>query len=259
MQAKMEVEKREKTGGKKTLSWDITPQVFPSLCTNDLQTPKNCHKCKSEDVAEPYINAEKNTWKFRRAENYRLQGIIRNWFCDCGRELGLKYPVNYHQTAKCLYTRYKGSVNIAKDEKQAFYLGLVRCARIWTCPVCATKIQQVRKKEVRNVIDWAYKNGYRCMMITFTFPHYLGQSADGLMKRFSKALAYFRGGKQWQNIKSQLGFTGLIRGLEVTRGDNGWHIHTHEIWIVSKSASVTLPVEIKGKLGLVEMSDIVLW
>jgi hypothetical protein len=182
-------------------------------------------------------NVDVKNWKYYRVERYRLQSIVRKWFFEEGQKRGLEYPENYHKTAKCLVTRHKYAVEIAKKD-QAFYRGLIRCARIWTCPVCAAKIQIVRREEIGKLVNWAYRTGHKCLMVTFTFPHYSCQIAKDLLKRFSKALVYLRGGKQWQFVKQELGFIGLVRGLEVTRGNNGWHIHTHELWIVNKKADV---------------------
>lgn len=181
---------------------------------------------------------EKRDWKFYRAERYRLQSIVREWFCQEGQKQGLEYPANYNKTAKCLYTRYQDEVDIAKIQDTSFYIGLIKCLRIWTCPVCAMQIQAKRKKQVEKLVHWAYSQGYKCIMVTFTFPHYRFQIADDLMNRFSKALRYFRTGKLWQYCKKKIGMVGLLRGLEITRTKNGWHIHTHEIWVVDKKTQV---------------------
>ncbi|WP_223932393.1 hypothetical protein, partial [Aeromonas caviae] len=33
-------------------------------------------------------------------------------------------------------------------------------------------------------------------------------------------------------MRQTLGYRGLVRGLELTYGSNGWHLHTHEMWLV---------------------------
>lgn len=190
------------------------------------------------------LSSEKKNWRWYRAERYRLQSIIRDWLYQEGKKVGLKYPENYHKTAKCLYTRYQQNVEIrSKTEQtyqigQAYYKGLIRCARLWTCPVCAAKIQSERRKETCKLVDWAYKSNYKCLLVTLTSPHYTNQSCQELVKKVTSSLHNFRAGKIWKYWKELIGFTGLVRGLEVNYGENGWHIHTHEIWIVAKNAEI---------------------
>ena len=72
------------------------------------------------------------------------------------------------------------------------------------------------------------------IMVTLTAPHSRAQSLAGLRDRQAKALTLLRSGKGGQKLRDLLGHQGLIRALEVTYGDNGWHLHTHEIWFVDR-------------------------
>lgn len=217
---KQDSEKPEK-GPSRYLHEMFFPRCAPTTYDGILQNVKKMPGKAGKD------------WKYYRAERYRLQSIIRDWIIE-----NKEYSKSHSRVVKCLHTRYKPSIEIAKKE-QAFYRGLVKCGSVWACPVCSAKIQSVRREEIKKTVDWAYKNNHKCMMVTFTFPHYKTQGGSDLMERFSEALAYFRGGKGWQIVKEKLGFLGLIRGLEVLKGKNGWHIHTHELWIVSKQANMS--------------------
>jgi hypothetical protein len=83
-------------------------------------------------------------------------------------------------------------------------------------------------------MEWAYHNGYKCLLVTFTFPHKAWHNCFDLLKQQAKALEKMRRGNAWDVVKKKVGFIGLIRCLEVKYGSNGWHPHTHEVWIVSK-------------------------
>lgn len=72
-------------------------------------------------------------------------------------------------------------------------------------------------------------------MITLTMPHYYSQSCSELLEDQKKALATFRSDGTWSRKMKSFGFEGLIRSLEVTHGKNGWHPHTHEIWITDNT------------------------
>jgi hypothetical protein len=175
-----------------------------------------------------------------RLDRYRLQFQARNLLLNVGQkqvdEGTLKHKQNIHKTAKCLFTRHSQHAVIKKsiEHEKAFYAGLVVCASVWSCPVCAAKIQERRRIEVAKGFDWAYENDKKIVMVTFTFPHYVWQKLNDLLAMQQDAYRRLRSGKAWTNKKQKIGYTGLIRSLELTIGSNGWHPHTHEAWIVDK-------------------------
>lgn len=170
-----------------------------------------------------------------RAERYELQATARDLLMWKGQKLGLKHPANHHHTAKCLHVRIAPEVQVhqSKEHKKAFYAGLVVCGRVWTCPVCAAKIQERRRLEIARAFDHAYSTGRKIVMVTFTFPHYAADRLTDLLAKQADAFKRLRAGKPWERIKDRHGYGGLIRSLEVTLGANGWHPHTHEAWLVS--------------------------
>ncbi|EXJ09037.1 protein rep [Nitrincola nitratireducens] len=176
-----------------------------------------------------------------RAERYMLQAVAREVFVADGNKKKLQYPANRHRTAKCLHVRIAENVGIKRsiEHNKAFYVGLSICGNSWTCPVCAAKVQERRRLEIAQAFAYAYGSDRKMIMVTFTFPHYSFQTLSDLLSRQSEAYKRLRSGKAWEKTKGRIGFGGLIRSLEVTLGDNGWHPHTHEAWLVSKNADVT--------------------
>jgi hypothetical protein len=170
-----------------------------------------------------------------RAQRYELQATARLLFSAEGRKEGLKYGHDYHRTAKCKHISRSGSgAGVHRDQEHgsAFYSGLVTCGSVWACPICAAVIQERRREEIAAAIDWAHANGMQPVMVTLTFPHTAWDSLPELLERQADAFRRLRRGKVWQRIKQRMGYQGLIRSLELTHGENGWHPHTHEIWIV---------------------------
>ncbi len=175
--------------------------------------------------------------KENRAERYRVQGVARMLFAREGERQNLEHPFNYHRSAKCLHTRINPlvDINYSADTERAFYGGLAICGSVWSCPVCAAKIQERRREEISKTMEKVYKERKKkCIMVTLTFPHLSFDRVDDLLKKQATALYKLRSGKPWTKIKEQVGYFGLIRSLELTYGDNGYHPHTHEIWIVDK-------------------------
>lgn len=171
--------------------------------------------------------------RLNRAERYELQASARALFLYEGKASGLKHPHDYHRTAKCMHISI-AAVGVHKSTKhaQAFYSGLMSCGSVWSCPVCTAKIQERRRLEIAEAVGYAYKNKMQTSMVTLTFPHYRKDNLADLVKKQAAALRLFRSGKAWDNFKNKAGFVGLIRALELTHGENGWHPHTHELWFL---------------------------
>lgn len=187
--------------------------------------------------SSPLISAEaalkiRNT----RSKRYGLLDTARKILWNEGVKAGQKYPANHHRTIKCMHVRTGSNVgiNVSTNYGKAFYTGLAVCGNVWTCPVCSAKIQERRRLEVASAFDYAYENGKKVLMVTFTFPHYSWQKLKSLLDNQSAAFARLRKGKLWDQFREKMGMIGIIRSLEVTIGDNGWHPHTHEAWIVNK-------------------------
>lgn len=169
-----------------------------------------------------------------RAQRYELQATARKVLSEAGRAAGLEFGHDFHRTAKCAHvTRGAGvGVHLATEQKSAFYSGLVTCGSVWSCPVCAAKVQERRREEIAAAIDWAYTSRLQPVMVTLTFPHRSWHSLRELLDRQADALQKLRNGAPWGRVKAWAGYRGLIRALELTHGVNGWHPHTHEIWLV---------------------------
>jgi len=105
------------------------------------------------------------------------------------------------------------------------------CGSVWACPVCAAKIAEVRRRELTYAMVQHTAQGGNAYLLTFTFPHYKGQSLDDLMEPFDKARQSFQNSKGWKKVMGKDGTAnriGSVTSLEVTYGiGNGWHPHLH--------------------------------
>lgn len=173
-----------------------------------------------------------------RSVRYELLSMAREILVKQGHLAKLEFPENFHRTAKCMHTP-RGEVSVLRDKGRgnAFYAGLVACGSVWSCPVCATKIQERRRAEIAQAFAWAYSPEVKLqpVMITLTFPHKSWQDLGALVLQQREALTFLRYGKPWKKLVERVGYEGLIRSLEITHGANGWHPHTHEVWFVSQN------------------------
>lgn len=89
--------------------------------------------------------------------------------------------------------------------------------------------------ELSQLFHWAYKvRRKKVVMVTLTFPHKAWHRLEHLLDAQALALKKLREGMPWTRVKDRAGFEGLVRSLELTHGRNGWHPHTHELWVVDQ-------------------------
>lgn len=180
------------------------------------------------------VDAE-NTSKARaaRAQRYQALSQSRVFFGFEGARKQV-FGDKVHRTFACHYVRLSNFVQVhhSAEHQKSFYGGLVTCGSVWACPVCAAKIQERRRQELVQFMDYAYRSGDAPVMVTFTFPHVRFDSLEELILRQRMAFKLLREGNSFQLFKKRFAFKGLIRSLEVTHGNNGWHPHTHELWLV---------------------------
>lgn len=202
-----------------------------------------------------------------RRKRFELLSSIRSCYIAEGKKQGRLIPTGYHRTSLCKHAMTGAEVHLFQkvaEVKKGYFVGLQTCGSVWTCPVCANRIQEVRRQEIAAAMTYFYKAAKQACMVTFTFPHTAANSLKELLEKFSKSLHDFKSGKGWATFKNKNGFDGLIRSLEITRGGNGWHPHTHELLFIDKDINEDdfknwmlkrwLSVCIKS--GLVDANDI---
>ena len=147
-------------------------------------------------------------------------------------------------------------------EGYAATLGLLKCGRIWLCPVCSAQIRQPRSEETTNAVKTWIERGGTAMLVTFTARHAANHSLDALLNALQgsredkkqgikrKPGAYQRliSGGTWAGrpergqlgIRDRIGYIGMMRATEVTIGqENGWHPHIHAIVLMGGTTTGT--------------------
>lgn len=237
-------------------------QKNDNLQNSDNQTvpaPKKSCSCSSHSSHLPLLGkyastsaknkgCKKTLYLRARSERYRYQQSAHSMLAIEGKKKfdagEIAHPLNIHRTAKCLRVRFKKAVGVckSKEHERAFYSGLVVCGNVFTCPVCAAKIQERRRIEIAELFDAAYKGDLgpnkKVVMVTLTFSHSRDDKLIDLLELQAAALKVLRESTNWRKMKKIYGFAGFVRSLEITYGINGWHPHTHEALVVDKDTDV---------------------
>lgn len=147
-----------------------------------------------------------------------------------------------HRINSCLnYCRIKGgdvSVYKSKEHDSTHYGGLMVCGLGWVCPVCASKISEVRKDEIQGAISGHLSSGGKVVMRTGTYSHALRDPLSDQLEKLNSANNGFHISKPIKRLKESIGFEGYIRVVEMTYSfANGWHPHIHEIWFIRTDES----------------------
>ena len=122
-------------------------------------------------------------------------------------------------------------VHKGQTHGKAFYHGLMACGSVWTCPVCAAKIAERRRVELKQAVKNGMNQRLGVHFVTLTVPHGIGDDLHDTLARLSVALKSMSADGTFRRRKKQceVEIVGFIRAQEVTYGNNGWHPHFHLI------------------------------
>lgn len=159
-----------------------------------------------------------------RAERWALKSVVNRLLAG-------------DRVSKCMVLRAPvpgqglASIEVAKSENhgRAFYQGLMACGSVWSCPVCAAKIAERRRVELKDSLSAAVELGWRVHFVTLTVPHGISDDIHDILSRLSSALKKMSTSATFRRAKEKTGLHihGYIRAQEVTYGNNGWHPHYH--------------------------------
>lgn len=154
--------------------------------------------------------------RLSRAERYACQSVARK-------------AIPNERVSMCLRRVNGNNVEVLQHRKtnKAFYNGLLVCGSVWHCPVCAAKISERRKKEIKQAFDMHKEDGGKIAMLTLTFSHKKTDRLKVTIDRFGQATQDLVRTRKFDIIRDEMGLIGRIRVYEVTYGKNGYHPHVH--------------------------------
>lgn len=116
------------------------------------------------------------------------------------------------------------SVLYSPVQKAAHYGGLKCCKSVWHCPVCSAKISERRRLELSHAVaTWRGP----IVMATYTLQHNAGDSLQDVLNALKAARRGLMRGRAAVAFNEAHSIAGMVRSLELTYGDHGWHPHMH--------------------------------
>lgn len=132
-----------------------------------------------------------------------------------------------------------GFVGVYRNEARdgASLTGLNRCGNLHTCPVCAAKVGELRRKQLSAAMVTHQANDGHAYLFTHTFPHEADEPLASLMAKFDKARKLWKDDRLWKKLRKEKRMVGYVTSLEFTVSqENGWHPHIHVLVFCDKNA-----------------------
>ncbi len=184
---------------------------------------------------------------------YVLQSEARNILKSETKLNDSGRPVPVYRVCDCLRNQASGSHGVrvvgSKLNEKARFTGLQTCGSVWHCPICSARISEVRRKQIREMVDIWQASGKGVLFVTNTIRHDLNDDLRLLLANLLELVwNRYINHRTYKNLRKELGYIGRVRSIEVTYGENGWHPHIHEIWLIEKTPSSLLLANIQKKL-----------
>jgi hypothetical protein len=176
----------------------------------------------------------------RVIRRYQLQAAARELLpregvSKCMRSL-IPWP-DQPMGVDVLYAPLKGA---------AHYAGLQVCKSVWHCAVCSAKISERRREELTEALKiWCEQcagETHRLLLVTFTLQHKKTDDLSVILKALIRARKLLVSGRGAKYMKETYQMVGMIRALEVTHGDSGWHPHLHCLYFFDAEVPI-IPFE----------------
>lgn len=121
----------------------------------------------------------------------------------------------------------------------ATYRGMQVCGSIWHCPVCAARIANERRRELRTATLLAERKGYKAVLVTLTARHDASTRLSTQVAKMTAAHRRLWKGAPARRLRERYGVLGMVRDLETTHSQvAGWHTHIHTIIYLREGANV---------------------
>ncbi len=131
------------------------------------------------------------------------------------------------RVADCCWTPSGSSVSVVirPETGRAGFSGLQSCGSPWVCPLCARRLAEERRQELREALDAARRAGFSVFLLTLTMRHAKGEALADTLGAFKAARKAWNTHRQ---VKAARGIVGTTTATELTWSPAAsWHPHQH--------------------------------
>jgi len=171
----------------------------------------------------------------RQFRKYKLLDVIKSMIYQGGMKL---------RVVNCMHTMHK-HIEIRQGAGGAYYHGVIACGSVWLCPVCASRITESRRNELRQAV--AVNDDLLPVMITVTLQHGRQDKLHSLLDALNGSLRKLKAGRWWRSFSDKYGLVASVSSLEIRYSQvTGWHPHKHYLMFLD------IPV---GKLNVEALKE----
>lgn len=189
-----------------------------------------------DTILHPEIADQKTREQIRRAERGDARAML--W----------KHS-KLNRVRRCGRVQIAGAVSVVVTEgpdgkRTAGYSGLEHCGSIWACPSCSAQIHHRRELLIAELLHRWDACGGRVALVTMTVRHDAGHGLLELFDTVTQAWKAASGSPAWQKMQAEFGTEmqlgkwksrrriPIIRVIEITWGEHGWHVHVHALLLL---------------------------
>ena len=108
---------------------------------------------------KPLPQWAQNDAQTQRKDRFKALSAIRQILLSEGSKQFPLMPTKYHRSTLCKHslTGSEVAVLLSNEHGKAFFDGLQTCGNVWTCPVCAAKVQERRRLEIAEGMEFSIR------------------------------------------------------------------------------------------------------
>lgn len=190
----------------------------------------------SNTILHPEIADQKTREQIRRAERGDARAML--W-----------QHSKLNRVRRCGRVKIAGAVSVvvtedADGQRTAGYSGLEHCGSIWACPTCSAQVHHRRELLIAEALHRWDRYGGKVALVTLTVRHHAGNGLQELFDTVTQAWKAACGVRKWQETQAEFGTEmqvgkwksrrriPIIRVIEITWGEHGWHVHVHALLLL---------------------------
>lgn len=124
------------------------------------------------------------------------------------------------------------------------FLGYCSCDNVWLCPRCGPKLEQKKKRLLKDDI-WVWEQeGNTVAYVVLTLQHFSREKLELVSKRVEQALAKMLDSRGGRKFKVKWSVFGRLRSPDYTYGENGHHPHLNALLFLERRSLSALEKQI---------------